>query len=221
MTTTFANGDPIEFRCPATVVRFALPFLVVIALDEPSGDHEVTVPPTTLRLLSEPRELTLEERMELPMDDELIAAVECAVSQLVGPDGALEEGIDEVALTAIDAVFSRGEVEKRVEHFRTGDRVEFKCKGMVITTGPASAVIMLDRIGHKMTTPLTTLANLAEREMTLEDAMELDMDDELWSTVIQVISPMVGHDNKFTKPLRQVARAAAEAVYTFYSPDKL
>lgn len=84
---------------------------------------------------------------------------------------------------------------------------------------------MLDCIGHEMTTPLTTLANLAEREMTLDDAMELDVDDELWRTVIQVIIPMVGHDNKFTKPLRQVARAAADAVYTFhhtfYSPDKL
>jgi hypothetical protein len=47
--------------------------------------------------LSGLREMTLEERMELPIDDELIRAVERTIHGMIGSDGTLDEGLDEVA----------------------------------------------------------------------------------------------------------------------------
>lgn len=212
----FSKWDHVEFRCHATVRGVSGPFLVVIALDEPKGRHELAVPPTTIRLLSDPPELTLEERMELPIDDELVGGVESAIRQMVGPDGTLEEGLDEVALTAIDAVYNRGVVEKRVEHFKEGDRVEFKCKGSIVATAPASATVMLERIGYEMTAPIAALTNLDTREMTLEDAMEIDIDDGLLEAVQQAFNGMFGQEGQLIKPLREVALAATHAVYRYH-----
>ena len=216
-----SQRDRVELRCHATVMRTTIPFLVAIALDASNGGYELAVPPTTLILPSDPPKLTLEERMELPIDDELLGAVQGAIHQMVGPDGVLEEGLDEVALAAIDAVYSRGVEEKRVEHFEKGNCVEFKCEGTITAIAPASAIIMLERIGCEMNVPVTTLTNLTGREMTLEEAMELDMDDELLGTVTQVITRMVAPDGSFSEPLEKVAQAATDAVYnyhrTFYS----
>lgn len=112
--TDFRKGDRVEFRCRAAVMR-TTPLSVAIELDELSNISEISVPAKTLTNLSKPREMTLDERMELPVDDELVRTVERAILRMFGPDGTLDEPLDEVALSAIDAVYSRGMAEKTPE----------------------------------------------------------------------------------------------------------
>lgn len=102
------KGDHVEFRCKATV-RGTTPLSVVIALDALGyvlSTPDKSVPPNMLTDLSEPREMTLEEAMELDIDDGLVNAVETSIDGMFGHDGKLIEPLEEVALAAIDAVYS-------------------------------------------------------------------------------------------------------------------
>ena len=70
---------------------------------------EMPVPPRMLTNLSEARQMTLEEAMELDVDDELVKAVERVLGDLFWHGGKITEphpSTEEVALAAIDAVCS-------------------------------------------------------------------------------------------------------------------
>ena len=67
-----------------------------------------------------------------------------------------------------------------------------------------------------MTVPIAALTNLETREMTLEDAMEIDIDDGLIEAVQQAFNGMFGQEGQLIKPLGEVALAATYAVYRYH-----
>ena len=84
--------------------------------------------------------------------------------------------------------------EKKMTDFHEGDRVEFRCLGYVRNVSPSSVHVSLDDLNFAadMPVPPRTLKNLSEaREMTLEEAMELDVDDELVRAVERVLGELV------------------------------
>ncbi len=113
------------------------------------------------------------------------------------------------------------EGEKKVTDFHEGDRIEFKCHGVVSKVTPLSVHIRLaDRNDIvDMPVPPSMLTNLSEaRQMTLEEAMTLDVDDELVKAVERVLGDLFWHAGKIAEPhpsTEEVALAAIDAVYSF------
>ena|SRR5690349_1216241 len=106
--TDFHEGDRVEFRCLG-YVRKVTTASVHVSLDDLNFDPDIPVPPRMLKNLSETREMTLEEAMELDVDDELVKAVERVLGDLFWHAGKIAEphpSVEEVALAAIDAVYS-------------------------------------------------------------------------------------------------------------------
>jgi len=62
--TDFHEGDRVEFRCRG-YVRNVTPSSVHVSLDDLNYAADMPVPPRMLKNLSEAREMTLEEAMEL------------------------------------------------------------------------------------------------------------------------------------------------------------
>jgi hypothetical protein len=112
--------------------------------------------------------------------------------------------------------------KKKVTDFHEGDRVEFRCLGYVRKVTPASVHVSLDDLNYasEMLVPPRMLKNLSEgREMTLEEAMELDVDDELVKAVERVLGDLFWHAGKIAEPhpsTEEVALAAIDAVYSFH-----
>jgi hypothetical protein len=112
--------------------------------------------------------------------------------------------------------------EKKVTDFHEGDRVEFKCRGVVSKVTPLSVHVRLADLNDivEMPVPPRMLTNLSEaRQMTLEEAMELDVDDELVKAIERVLSDLFWHAGKITEPhpsSEEVAVAAIDAVYSFH-----
>ena len=111
--------------------------------------------------------------------------------------------------------------DKKSADFHEGDRVEFKCRGIVSKVASLSVQVRLDDLHDivEMTVPAHMLTKLSERhEMTLEDAMELDVDDELVKAVERVLGDLFWHAGKIAEPhpsTEEVALAAIDAVYSF------
>jgi hypothetical protein len=111
--------------------------------------------------------------------------------------------------------------EKNVTNFHEGDRVEFKCRGVVSKVAPLSVHVRLADLNDivEMPVPPRMLTNLSEdRQMTLEEAMELDVDDELVKAVERVLGALFWHGGKITEPhpsTEEVAVAAIDAVCSF------
>jgi hypothetical protein len=112
--------------------------------------------------------------------------------------------------------------EKNVTNFREGDRVEFRCLGYVRNVTTASVHVSLDDLDFAadMPVPPRMLNNLSDaREMTLEEAMELDVDDELVKAIERVLGDLFWHAGKIAEPhpsAQEVALAAIDAVYSFH-----
>ena len=112
--------------------------------------------------------------------------------------------------------------EKNVTNFHEGDRVEFKCRGVVSKVAPLSVHVRLADLNDivEMPVPPRMLTNLSEaRQMTLEEAMELDVDDELVKAVERVLGDLFWHGGKITEPhpsTEEVALAAIDAVCSFH-----
>jgi hypothetical protein len=112
--------------------------------------------------------------------------------------------------------------ERKMTAFHEGDRVEFKCCGVVSKVTPLSVHVRLADLNDivEMPVPPRMLKNLSEvREMTLEEAMELDVDDELVRAVERVLGDLFWHAGKIAEPhpsTEEVALAAIDAVYSFH-----
>jgi hypothetical protein len=112
--------------------------------------------------------------------------------------------------------------EKKMTDFHECDRVEFKCAGVVSKVTPLSVHVRLADLDDivEMPVPPLMLKNLSEvREMTLEEAMELDVDDELVKAVERVLGDLFWHAGKIAEPhpsTEEVALAAIDAVYSFH-----
>jgi hypothetical protein len=112
--------------------------------------------------------------------------------------------------------------EKKVADFRQGDIVEFKCRGIVSKVTPLSVHVRLDEVDDivDMPVPPRMLKNLSElNEITLEEAMELDVDDQLVKAVERVLGDLFWHAGKIAEPhpsTEEVALAAIDAVYSFH-----
>jgi hypothetical protein len=112
--------------------------------------------------------------------------------------------------------------ERKMTAFHEGDRVEFKCCGVVSKVTPLSVHVRLADLNDivEMPVPSRMLKNLSEvREMTLEEAMELDVDDELVRAVERVLGDLFWHAGKIAEPhpsTEEVALAAIDAVYSFH-----
>ena len=112
--------------------------------------------------------------------------------------------------------------EKEMTDFHEGDRVEFRCRGYVRNVTPSSVHVSLDDLNYAadMPVPPRMLKNLSEaREMTLEEAMELHVDEELIKAVERVLGDLFWHAGKIAEPhpsTEEVALAAVDAVYSFH-----
>ena len=112
--------------------------------------------------------------------------------------------------------------EKKMTDFHEGDRVEFKCCGVVSKVTPLSVHVRLADLNDivEMPVPPRMLKSLSEvREMTLEEAIELDVDDELVRAVERVLGDLFWHAGKIAEPhpsTEEVALAAIDAVYSFH-----
>ena len=111
--------------------------------------------------------------------------------------------------------------EKNVTNFHEGDRVEFKCCGVVSRVTPLSVHVRLADLNDivEMPIPARMLTNLSEnRQMTLEETTEPEVDDELVKAVERVLGDLFWHGGKITEPhpsTEEVAVAAIDAVYSF------
>ena len=104
----FREGDIVEFKCRGIVSKVTV-LSVNVRLDDLHDIVDMPVPPHMLTKLSEPREMTLEEAIELRVDDELVKALERVLGDLFWHQGKIAEphpSTEEVALAAIDAVYS-------------------------------------------------------------------------------------------------------------------
>ena len=112
--------------------------------------------------------------------------------------------------------------DKKVTDFRQGDIVEFKCRGTVSKVTPLSVHVRLDDLDDivDMQVPPRMLKNLSElSEIRLEEAMELDVDDQLVKAVERVLGDLFWHAGKIAEPhpsTEEVALAAIGAVYSFH-----
>jgi len=112
--------------------------------------------------------------------------------------------------------------KKKVTDFHEGDRVEFKCRGIVSKVTSLSVQVRLDYLHDivEMPVPAHMLKNLSEaHDMTLEEAMELDVDDELVKAVERVLGDLFWHAGKIAEPhpsAEEVALASIDAVYSFH-----
>ena len=112
--------------------------------------------------------------------------------------------------------------DKKSADFHEGDRVEFKCRGIVSKVTSLSVQVRLDDLHDIVEMPVHAhmLTNLSEpRQMTLEDAMELDVDDELVKAVERVLGDLFWHAGKIAEPhpsSEEVALAAIDAVQSFH-----
>ena len=108
--------------------------------------------------------------------------------------------------------------EKKMADFREGDVVEFKCRGIVSKVTVLSVNVRLDDLQDIVDMPVPPHMLTKLREMTLEEAMELDVDDELVKAVERVLGDLFWHHGKITEPhpsTEEVALAAIDAVYRF------
>ena len=114
---------------------------------------------------------------------------------------------------------------KKVSDFHQGNVVEFKCRGFVSKVTPLSVYVRLDDLDDisDMPIPPHMLTNLSEaREIRLEEAMELDVDDELVKAVERVLGDLFWHQGKIAEPhpsTEEVALAAIDAVYSFHKKN--
>jgi hypothetical protein len=93
--------------------------------------------------------------------------------------------------------------EKKVTGFHEGDRVEFKCCGVVSKVTPLSVHVRLADLNDivEMPVPPRMLTNLSEgRQITLEEATDLDVDDELVKAVERVLGDLFWHAGKIAEP---------------------
>jgi hypothetical protein len=119
--------------------------------------------------------------------------------------------------------------EKKVTDFHEGDRIEFRCPGYVKKVTSASVHVSLDDLNYASDVPVPprTLTKLSRApEMALEEAIELEVDDELVKAVDRVLGDLFWHAGKIAEPhpsSEEVALAAIDAVYSFhkkyYSPS--
>ena len=110
--------------------------------------------------------------------------------------------------------------EKNVSDFHEGDRIELKCRGVVSKVTPLSVHVRLGDLNDivDMPVPPSMLTILSEK-MTLEQAMEPDVDDELVKAVERVLGDLFWHAGKIAEPhpsTEEVALAAIDAVYSFH-----
>jgi hypothetical protein len=110
--------------------------------------------------------------------------------------------------------------EKKVTDFHEGDRIEFKCHGVVSKVTPLSVHVRLADLNDivDMPVPPSMLTILSEK-MTLEEAMELDVDGELVRAVERVLGDLFWHAGKIAEPhpsAEEVALASIDAVYSFH-----
>ena len=110
--------------------------------------------------------------------------------------------------------------EKKASDFQEGDRIEFKCRGVVSKVTPLSVHVRLADLNDivDMPVPPSMLTILSEK-MTLEQAMELDVDHELVKAVERVLGDLFWHAGKIAEPhpcTEEVALAAIDAVYSFH-----
>src|SRR5262245_14532620 len=112
--------------------------------------------------------------------------------------------------------------EKNVTNFHEGDRVEFKCSGVVSKVTPLSVQVRLADLNDIVEMPVRPrmLTNLSEaRQMTLEEAMELGIDNELVKAVERALGDLFWHAGKIAEPhpsAEEVALAAVDAVSSFH-----
>jgi len=112
--------------------------------------------------------------------------------------------------------------ENKVADFRQGDIVEFKCRGIVSKVTPLSVHVRLDDLDDivDMPVPPIMLKNLSElSEITLEEAMKLDVDDQLVKAVERLLGDLFWHAGKIVEPhpsTEKVALAAIAAVHSFH-----
>jgi hypothetical protein len=112
--------------------------------------------------------------------------------------------------------------EKKVTGFHEGDRVEFKCCGVVSKVTPLSVHVRLADLNDivEMPVPPRMLTNLSEgRQIPLEEATDLDVDDELVKAVERVLGDLFWHAGKIAEPhpsAEEVALASIDAVYSFH-----
>jgi hypothetical protein len=110
--------------------------------------------------------------------------------------------------------------EKQVTDFHEGDRVEFRCLGYVRKVTPVSVHVSLDDLNEDIQVPPHMLKNRSDaHEVTLEEAMGLDVDDELVKAVERVLGDLFWHAGKIAEPhpsTEEVALAAIDAVYSFH-----
>ena len=111
--------------------------------------------------------------------------------------------------------------DKKSADFHEGNRVKFKCRGIVSKVTSLSVQVRLDDLHDivEMPVPAHMLTKLSEpHEMTLEDTMELDVDDELVKAVERFLGDLFWHAGKIAEPhpsTEEVALAAIDAVYSF------
>ena len=93
--------------------------------------------------------------------------------------------------------------EKKVTDFHEGDRIEFRCPGYVKKVTSASVHVSLDDLNYASDVPVPprTLTKLSRApEMALEEAIELEVDDELVKAVDRVLGDLFWHAGKIAEP---------------------
>ena len=106
--------------------------------------------------------------------------------------------------------------EKKVTDFHEGDRIEFKCHGVVSKVTPLSVHIRLADLNDIVDMPVPpSMLTIHSEKMTLE----LDVDGELVRAVERVLGDLFWHAGKIAEPhpsAEEVAMAAIDAVYSFH-----
>jgi hypothetical protein len=103
------------------------------------------------------------------------------------------------------------EGEKKVTDFHEGDRIEFKCHGVVSKVTPLSVHIRLADLNDIVDMPVPpSMLTIHSEKMTLE----LDVDGELVRAVERVLGDLFWHAGKIAA--EEVAMAAIDAVYSFH-----
>jgi hypothetical protein len=112
------------------------------------------------------------------------------------------------------------EGEKKVTDFHEGDRIEFKCHGVVSKVTPLSVHVRLADLNDIVDMPIPpSMLTILSEKMTLEEAMELDVDGELVRAVERVLGDLFWHAGKIAEPhpsAEEVALASIDAVYSFH-----
>jgi hypothetical protein len=110
--------------------------------------------------------------------------------------------------------------EKNVSDFHEGDRIELKCRGVVSKVTPLWVHVRLADLNDIVDMPVPpSMLTILSEQMTLEQAMEPDVDDELVKAVERVLGDLFWHAGKIAEPhpsTEEVALAAIDAVYSFH-----